>query len=106
MKNSNDELINNVKDLNRDIQDKHKNENNLKEMLENIINENSELKNKVESYEFQDNLNKDINKENIMNKKDYNENEIMINNSNKSLVTLDMNPHLYKRNYLYRRKKG
>jgi len=49
LKNSNDELINNVKDLNRDIQDKHKNENNLKEMLENIINENSELKNKVES---------------------------------------------------------
>lgn len=67
LQNCNSELINNVKDLNKEIQDKHKNENNLKEMLENIINENNELKNKVDSYEFQENLNKDINKENIIN---------------------------------------
>lgn len=56
---SNEKLINNVQVLNKDLQDKDKNESYLKDMLENIVNENSELKNKIESYEFQENLNKD-----------------------------------------------
>jgi len=50
-------------------------------MFEKVLNENVELKNKVESFEFQDNLNNENSKENKQSS-----NYIINNQSNRSLT--------------------
>lgn len=71
-----------INDIKKEIDEKIANEQNLKLMFEKVLNENIELKNKVESFEFQDILNNDMK----LKDKQSSKNIIINNTSNKSLT--------------------
>jgi len=71
-----------INEMKKEIAEKNTLETNLKDMFEKVLNENVELKNKVESFEFQDNLNNDMN----LRENKQSSNYIINNQSNRSLT--------------------